>query len=63
MASTVAKVGFSKSTNVTKWEAKEGSAVALACSEVCWTGFTTCQKMTSTNPKQSMQKPKSWIGL
>ena len=45
MASTVAKVGFSKSTNVTKWEAKEGSAVALAFSEAHWmTGIMTCQK-------------------
>ena len=31
----------------------------LACSEICWTGFMTCQKLISTNPMGSAQKLKA----
>ena len=39
---SVVEVRFNKSTDVTKEEDLEGSAVRLAGSEVHWTVFTTC---------------------
>ena len=60
LKSTMAKVRLNKNTDVRKWEASKGSAVALASSpEVCWMGVMTCQKKIFTNPtKGSMQKLK-----
>ena len=53
---TLAKVRPDNNTDVKKQEAEEGSAAALACSEVHWTGVMTCQKTNFTKSREGQMQ-------
>ena len=60
-ASNMSKVRLNKKTDVAI-DVSGGSAVASAvCSEVCWMGIMTCQKMISQTQKEMNTKPKLWM--